>query len=63
MHEILEKYTITYKEAERSLGINGRIMLKLKLWVFCSVAPFWAAVLCRWRQYTFPKCWLLQYLS
>jgi hypothetical protein len=43
------------KEWERSdhfedLGINGRIMLKFKLWVFWNVAPFWAAVLCRWRQ-------------
>jgi hypothetical protein len=37
--------------------------LKLKLWAFWNIAPFWAAVLCRWRQYTFPKRWLVQYLS
>jgi hypothetical protein len=45
------------------LGMNGRIMLKLKFWVFWNVAPFWVAVLCRWRQYTSPKRWLLQYTS
>jgi hypothetical protein len=43
--------------------MNGRIMLKFKLWVFWKVAPFWAAVLSRLRQYPSPKHWLLQYTS
>jgi hypothetical protein len=62
VHEIDEKYTIRYKRME-GLGMNGRIMLKFKLWVFWKFAPFWAAVLCGWRQYISPKCWLLQYIS